>query len=87
MVSARREPLPWFRGRDSFPLLSRRRHPSLPGATADNRLGADVAADGRAGADEHAQYIARGSGKRQKSIKQISTLRDDAVKMSFNEFP
>lgn len=42
---------------------SRRCHSSLLGATAANRLGADVAADGREGANEHAQYIAGWSGQ------------------------
>ena len=46
-----------------FPSVSRRRHSSLFGATAADRLGADVAADGREGANEHAQYVAGWSGE------------------------
>lgn len=42
--------------------LSHRRHSSLLGATAADWLGADVAADGREGANEHAQYVAGWSG-------------------------
>lgn len=43
-----------------FPSVSLflRRHSSLLGAAAADRLGADVAADGREGANEHAQYVA-----------------------------
>lgn len=43
--------------------LSLRRHSSLLGAAAADRLGADVAADGREGANEHAQYVAGWSGE------------------------
>lgn len=43
--------------------LSLRRHSSLFGAAAADRLGADVAADGREGANEHAQYVAGWSGE------------------------
>lgn len=48
-----------------FPSLSLflRRHSSLLGAAAADRLGADVAADGREGANEHAQYVAGWSGE------------------------
>ncbi len=41
-----------------FVFLSCRRHSSLPGKIEANRLGADVAADGREGANEHAEYVA-----------------------------
>ena len=48
---------------DSSPPLCCRRHSSLPGTTAANQLGTDVAADGRKGANEHAQYLTRRPGR------------------------